>query len=64
MKKLFLIAILAHGQGLDPSSFSLFKLPVGVWPTYNGDYSGRRFSDLDQVNQSNVGLLKIEWMYR
>ena len=68
MKKLFLIAILAHGQGygqgLDPKSFSLFKLPAGAWPTYNGDYSGRRFSDLDHINQSNVGLLKIEWMYR
>ena len=34
------------------------------WPTYNGDYSGRRFSDLDQINQSNVDLLKIEWIYR
>jgi acido-empty-quinoprotein group A len=61
---LFAAAILAQAQGLDPKAFSLFKLPAAVWPTYNGDYSGRRFSDLDQVNQGNVEQLKIEWMYR
>ena len=63
--QIFLVgAILTQAQGLDPKSFSLFKLPAAVWPTYNGDYSGRRFSDLDQINQSNVEQLKIEWMYR
>ena len=34
------------------------------WPTYNGDYSGRRFSELTQINQSNLDRLKIDWMYR
>jgi len=34
------------------------------WPTYNGDYSGRRFSELTQINQSNLGRLKIDWMFR
>jgi alcohol dehydrogenase (cytochrome c) len=34
------------------------------WPTYNGDYSGRRFSELRQINQSNVARLKIDWMFR
>jgi alcohol dehydrogenase (cytochrome c) len=61
---LFFAAILTQAQGLDPKAFTLFKLPAGVWPTYNGDYSGRRFSDLDQIKQSNVDSLKIEWMYR
>jgi len=55
---------LAHAQDLDPKSLVLFKQPAETWPTYNGDYSGRRFSDLTQINQSNVDLLKIEWMYR
>ena len=58
------LAMLARGQGLDPKALTLFKMPPTVWPTYNGDYSGRRFSDLDQINQSTVDLLKIEWMYR
>ncbi len=34
------------------------------WPTYNGDYSGRRFSKLAQINSSNIRSLDLEWMYR
>jgi alcohol dehydrogenase (cytochrome c) len=34
------------------------------WPTYNGDYSGRRFSTLNQIKQSNLGSLSIAWEYR
>ena len=34
------------------------------WRTYNGDYSGRRFSALSQINSSNIGSLAIAWMYR
>lgn len=33
------------------------------WPTYNGDYSGRRFSDLTQVNASNIKSLTLAWTY-
>lgn len=36
----------------------------GAWPTYNGDYSGRRFSKLDQINAGNVKKLKLAWSYR
>lgn len=56
-------AVLA-AQGLDPSALKLFGSGPNTWPTYNGDYSGRRYSDLTQVNQSNINLLKIEWAYR
>src|SRR5437660_446016 len=58
------LAGLLHGQALDPNTLTLFKQPADVWPTYNGDYSGRRFSDLNQINQSNIDSLRIEWMYR
>jgi alcohol dehydrogenase (cytochrome c) len=33
------------------------------WPTYNGDYSGRRFSSLTQINASNVKNLVLAWTY-
>ncbi|MGH9620448.1 MAG: acido-empty-quinoprotein group A, partial [Bryobacteraceae bacterium] len=33
------------------------------WPTYNGDYSGRRFSELSQINASNVKDLTLVWTY-
>ena len=45
----------AFGQGLDPAA--LLKQPADMWPTYNGDYSGRRFSPLTQINSSNVQAL-------
>src|SRR5260370_260925 len=51
-------------HGLDPASLSLFKPPADTWPTYNRDYSGRCFSSLDQINKSNIELLKNEWIYR
>ena len=61
---LALIPSLALSQWLDPKALKLFDPPAGVWPTYNGDYSGRRYSDISQINQSNVDLLKIEWIFR
>ncbi|MBS1858399.1 MAG: acido-empty-quinoprotein group A [Acidobacteria bacterium] len=59
-----LFAVLLPAQGLDPAALTLFHQPPNVWPTYNGDYSGRRYSSLDQITQSNIGSLKIDWMYR
>ncbi len=59
-----LLPCVLAAQGLDPKSLALFKQPAGTWPSYNGDYSGRRFSDLNQINQSNIDLLKIDWSYR
>ncbi|SPE38730.1 Pyrrolo-quinoline quinone [Candidatus Sulfopaludibacter sp. SbA3] len=32
------------------------------WPTYNGDYSGRRYSPLSQINQGNVNQLTVAWV--
>lgn len=49
-------------QELDPAA--LLKPATDTWPTYNGDYSGRRFSTLDQINASNVHSLTLAWVYR
>src|SRR5271168_784623 len=46
-------------QGLDPAD--MLKPPRETWPTYNGDYSGRRYSPLDRINQHNVGQLTLSW---
>ncbi|MGH9620647.1 MAG: acido-empty-quinoprotein group A, partial [Bryobacteraceae bacterium] len=48
-----------HAQTLDPHTLTLFHRPPKVWPTYNGDYSGRRFSALKQINQGTLGQLKL-----
>src|SRR5258707_6474810 len=62
---LILAPALLTGQGqggLDPAS--LLK-PLGEsWPTYSGDYSGRRYSSLSQINQSNVKNLSLAWVAR
>ncbi len=49
-------------QGLDPDA--LLHQPPNAWPTYNGDYSGRRFSPLKQINSSNVQNLSLAWAAR
>jgi acido-empty-quinoprotein group A len=59
-----ILPLLLYGQGLDPRTLKLFNQPAEAWPTYNGDYSGRRYSELKQINRSNIDFLKIEWMYR
>src|SRR5215813_1430555 len=57
-----LIASLLAAQGLDPRT--LLKPPAEAWPTYNGDYSGKRFSPLTQINSGNVSSLTLAWFYR
>src|SRR6201988_1417493 len=51
----------AFSQGLDAAA--LLKPATDTWPTYNGDYSGRRFSTLDQINAANVNSLTLAWIY-
>jgi len=34
------------------------------WLTYSGDYSGRRFSSLDQINITNARTLVAKWVYQ
>src|SRR6202050_3289247 len=51
--------LLAQGGGLPPSD--LLKPLKDSWPTYNGDYSGRRYSALKEVNTSTVKNLSLAW---
>jgi alcohol dehydrogenase (cytochrome c) len=55
--------LIAQGQGgLDPQSI---KKPLSdTWPTYSGDYTGRRYSALTQVNQTTVKNLTLAWIAR
>ena len=49
-------------SGLDPAS--ILK-PLGEsWPTYSGDYTGRRYSSLTQINQTSVKNLGLAWVSR
>jgi alcohol dehydrogenase (cytochrome c) len=33
------------------------------WLSYNGDYSGRRYVGLDQINPGNVAQLRAQWVF-
>ena len=38
----------AQGRGLDPAE--LLKPLGNSWPTYSGDYTGKRYSSLKQID--------------
>ena len=40
----------------------LAQIPTDSWPTYHGDYSGRRYSTLKQVSTANVKNLTLAWI--
>ncbi len=50
----------AQGNGLNPAD--ILKPLSDSWPTYSGDYTGKRYSALKQVNRSNVQHLTLAWM--
>ena len=54
--------LMGQGNGVAPAD--LLKPLKDGWPTYNGDYSGKRYSALTQVNQSTVKHLTLAWMSR
>ena len=46
------------------SAEDLLARPVGAnWSSYNGDYTGRRFSSLPEINISNVAHLRAAWVF-
>lgn len=56
-----LLSPLAFGQSTGVSPEDLLKPLKDSWPTYNGDYSGKRYSLLDEVNRDNVKHLSLAW---
>jgi alcohol dehydrogenase (cytochrome c) len=37
--------------------------PAANWLSYNGDFTGRRFSSLSQINLTNVAQLRAQWVF-
>ncbi len=57
-----LLAQDAHDQGVDAQM--LLHPPADSWPTYHGDYSGRRHSALTQITPQNVNNLSLAWAFQ
>jgi alcohol dehydrogenase (cytochrome c) len=41
----------------------LAKPSQSNWLSYNGDYTGRRYSDLREITRENVGRLRAQWVF-
>jgi len=54
------VLLTAQGRGIDPAG--LLKPLMDEWPTYSGDYSGKRFSALKQINRTTVKNLTLAWV--
>ena len=54
--------LMAQGGPVNPAE--LTKPLKEAWPTYNGDYSGKRYSALAQIDRSTVKHLTLAWMSR
>ncbi len=71
MKLTYLILIaplvltpIVWGQGKGVTPEEILKPLKDSWPTYSGDYTGRRYSALKLVDRSNVQHLTLAWMSR
>jgi alcohol dehydrogenase (cytochrome c) len=52
------------GVAINVGQQDLLVQPVAAnWPSYNGDYSGQRFSSLDQITAKNVSQLQAQWVF-
>src|SRR5277367_772805 len=68
----YMLSIPLSGQDSDPSlarapgvqaSQLLSRTIKDDWPSYNGDYTGRRFSSLTQITPQNVRHLQAQWVF-
>src|SRR5436305_7389336 len=55
----------SHSSGVGGvSAEDLLAVPVGAnWTSYNGDYSGRRYSSLHEITAANVAHLRASWVF-
>jgi alcohol dehydrogenase (cytochrome c) len=54
----------SYSVSFDVAPERLLARPVEKdWLSYNGDYTGRRYTSLDQINVNNVGQLRAHWVF-
>jgi alcohol dehydrogenase (cytochrome c) len=54
----------AISTAIDVRADDLLAQPVaGNWLSYNGDYSGRRYSSLSEINKNSLAQLRAAWVF-
>lgn len=60
-----LMCAVATGQsGAGINAASLLDPSADSWPTYHGDYTGQRHSELTQITPDNVHTLTLAWAFQ
>jgi alcohol dehydrogenase (cytochrome c) len=54
------VTVIGQGKGVPPAD--LLKPLAESWPTYSGDYTGRRYSSLKQIDRTTVKQLSLAWV--
>ena len=49
-------------QGLDPATIA--SPPADSWPSYHGDYTGKRHSRLTRITPQNVSSMGLAWAFQ
>src|SRR5262249_3896562 len=53
-----------HSALVDVRAEHLLATPPGEnWTSYNGDYTGRRFTALSEITPANVAQLRAQWVF-
>ena len=55
-------ALAAPNVSVDPNAIG--KPPIDNWTTFNGDYTGQRYSTLIQITPANVNQIAQQWVYK
>lgn len=59
---LLLPAYAAYNYSLDPKLIG--ATPISSWNTFNGDYTGQRYSTLTEISAANVNKLVDQWTFK
>jgi len=49
-------------NSLDPKVIG--KTPIDSWTTFNGDYTGQRYSTLTEISPANVDKIAAQWTFK
>jgi alcohol dehydrogenase (cytochrome c) len=64
---MLVVSISSGGSASAQVSFQRLRNAVQQpqhWLTYSGEYSGRRYSTLEQINRANVRHVVVEWIFQ